>query len=245
MRLDEVRRARRALTDVDKDPLALTLDEERRVGRAVHDLILQQHRKMVPGALQRRVQDAALPLLGLRQRKDLDYHFILLDSDNVNAFSHPGGYVYINRGVFDLIADDAELQFVLAHEMAHVDLKHAAKEVARSLRGAPIGGPDDPGLVQRFYHQVAQGYTEDEEIEADARAYRQLIELGRTPRESLSFARRFLGYVERNGLEAGGHKPATDLDAEVQDVENHWPSHPSAMDRVDRLQLLRGKPQHQ
>ena len=52
-----------------------------------------------------------------------------MDSNEVNAFSHPGGYVYVNRGLFDLVGEDEDyaLQFAVGIEIAHVDLQHAMK----------------------------------------------------------------------------------------------------------------------
>ena len=52
-----------------------------------------------------------------------------MESAEVNAFSHPGGYVYVNRGLFDLIGEDEDyaLQFAVGNEMAHVDLQHAIR----------------------------------------------------------------------------------------------------------------------
>ena len=62
-------------------------------------------------------------------RKEIKYKFFILDSDVVNAFSIPGGNVYISRGLFDLIGEDEDyaLQFAIGHEIAHVDLEHAIK----------------------------------------------------------------------------------------------------------------------
>ena len=63
----------------------------------------------------------------MRSRKELDYTFTILDSEAVNAFSHPGGYIYVTRGLMDWIGEDENyvLQFVLAHEIYHVDQRHA------------------------------------------------------------------------------------------------------------------------
>jgi hypothetical protein len=218
-----------------KQPTTMTLEEERQVGRALNSLIVRRHRVLESGELQRRMIEAARPLLAGCQRKDLDYHFTVLDYETPNAFSHPGGYVYVSEGLFNLIADDAELQFVLGHEIAHVDQKHAAERVAASA-----GDPDGPGLVPRFYRQIAVGYTDDQEFAADAWAFRQLLRLGYSRRKASAFPLRYRTFVERNGLSGGHHPPKSAPEADVQDVENHWRTLPSAAERLDRLQALPG-----
>ena len=221
-----------------KDATTLTLDEERRLGEALHDLIVRRHRVLEAGDLERRMIEAARPLLSQCRRKDLDYRFIVVDSPAVNAFSHPGGYVYVSEGMFDLVADDAELQFVLGHEIAHVDLKHAAERVAASARD----DPDGPGLVRRFYRQIAVGYTDDQEFAADAWSLRQLRRLGYSRRRCLSFPLRYRTFVERNALSGGHHAPKSQPESDVQDLDNHWRTLPSAAARLDRLEALRAGP---
>jgi predicted Zn-dependent protease len=62
----------------------------------------------------------------------------VLNSNTVNAFSAPGGYVFITRGLYALAADDDQLAGILAHEIAHITKRHALKIIARGefLAGA-------------------------------------------------------------------------------------------------------------
>ena len=64
-------------------------------------------------------------------RQDLQWRFGLLDSDAINAFSAPGGRVFITRGLYQLPLGDAELAGVLAHEIIHIDQRHAIGIIAR------------------------------------------------------------------------------------------------------------------
>jgi hypothetical protein len=227
----------------DKDPIDLTLDEERQLGRVLNQIILSRHPQHGTGGLQRRMLEAARPILAVRERKDLEYHFVVLDSPAVNAFGHLGGYIYLTRGMFDLVADDTELQFVLAHEIAHVEERDDIKQLSLELRDvrtkadAKDNGPDP---VQRLYHIIAIGHSDAQEFEADAWAFRQLTKLGHTRREALSFPLRFRGYVETNGLEAGRRPPKSSLEDIVQEVDNQWYAIVPAMERLDRLRALAG-----
>ena len=60
---------------------------------------------------------------------EVDFHFGVLDTDDVNAFAAPGGYILITRGALALMQSEAELAGVLAHEVAHVDEKHVLEGI--------------------------------------------------------------------------------------------------------------------
>ena len=104
----------------------LSDQEEMRLGEALNDMIMRFNPPTPGGPWQERVYTAAKPLLSRVTRKDIKYTFTILESEEVNAFSHSGGYVYISRGLFPFMGEDedAVLQFILAHEIAHVDLRH-------------------------------------------------------------------------------------------------------------------------
>jgi len=68
------------------------------------------------------------------ERPDLQYHFYIVDTDAVNAFALPGGYIYVDRGLIERTRSVSELSGVLAHEIAHVALRHGAKNLQRQMR---------------------------------------------------------------------------------------------------------------
>src|SRR4051794_13478202 len=65
-------------------------------------------------------------------RAGITYTFRVVDSDKVNAFALPGGYIYVNRGLIEHAASEDELAGALAHEIAHVVLRHGAEQAARA-----------------------------------------------------------------------------------------------------------------
>ena len=71
-------------------------------------------------------------------RSELSFYFAVLDSEQVNAYSTPGGYVFITRGALNKMRDEAELAAVLAHEIAHVQLRHIVN--AMHIRGKETSG---------------------------------------------------------------------------------------------------------
>jgi predicted Zn-dependent protease len=76
-------------------------------------------------------------------RPDLPWKFGIIDTADVNAFSMPGGYVLITRGMFDKMRSESELAGVLAHEIAHVVHKDHLGALQQSLRNSALTGFGD------------------------------------------------------------------------------------------------------
>jgi predicted Zn-dependent protease len=66
-------------------------------------------------------------------RPDLQYHFAVLDTDEVNAFAAPGGYIFITRGMLRGLENEDELAAILAHEIGHASAKHGLKSIKGDL----------------------------------------------------------------------------------------------------------------
>ncbi|MBV8223277.1 MAG: M48 family metalloprotease, partial [Candidatus Eremiobacteraeota bacterium] len=60
-----------------------------------------------------------------RAREDINYTFSIINSDEINAFSLPGGFVHVDMGLLNTVSSDDELAAVMAHEIGHVERRHA------------------------------------------------------------------------------------------------------------------------
>lgn len=116
-------------------------------------------------------------------RPEIEYYFAVLDSDEINAYTAPGGYVFVTRGALAIMQDEAELAAVLAHEIAHVTRKHIVKEL--NIRGSDnaglagsvahlLGGASDPtrvAFVQALENAMdllfTSGLKKEDEYESD------------------------------------------------------------------------------
>lgn len=112
------------------------------------------------------------------ERPDLRWHFAVLDTDGVNAFATPGGYIFITRGMLLRMRDEAELAGVLAHEVTHVVEKHALKTMRKGklaeLAGDALGnyaekkGKEDfTKIVSAGTEIYARGLDKEDEFAAD------------------------------------------------------------------------------
>ncbi|OGI21975.1 MAG: hypothetical protein A2255_06955 [Candidatus Melainabacteria bacterium RIFOXYA2_FULL_32_9] len=66
----------------------------------------------------------------ISQRPDIKYRFVVLNSNEVNAFSTPGGFVLITKGTLSVLDNEAELAAVLSHEISHVEEGHGLQAIA-------------------------------------------------------------------------------------------------------------------
>lgn len=167
------------------------------------------------------------------------YHFTLLNSAVENAFSVPGGYIYVTRQLLTLMDNEAELAFALGHEVGHVAAGHAQarEEVARrnsigGILGAILGnfiGGGFGNAVAQYWEQKSElqtlSFSRDQEYQADTLGLRYMIAAGYDP----IGAAQILAALSRNSA----------LQARVQGRDNRqlpeWAStHPLSENRMQR-----------
>jgi predicted Zn-dependent protease len=118
---------------VGKGITGIGLEEEKLIGESVALEVVAKYGGLVRDEeITRRVNLVGLGLAHYSDRPDLEWRFAVLNSDTVNAFSTPGGYVFITRGLYALATSDDALAGILGHEIAHITGKHALKIVQRS-----------------------------------------------------------------------------------------------------------------
>ncbi|MFP5505931.1 MAG: M48 family metalloprotease, partial [Gammaproteobacteria bacterium] len=126
-------------------------------------------------------------------RPDLIYRFTLIDSQDVNAFALPGGYIYITRGLLAYLNSEAELAAVLGHEMGHVTARHSVRQhsaaTATGLIGAIIAGASGVqgagDLANIAGTAIVRGYGREHELEADRLGAEYLARSGYDPQAML------------------------------------------------------------
>ncbi len=102
-------------------------EQERAIGQQVAGRLLGQYPLVANAKLQQYVNKVGRWVAQQSERPDLPWVFGVIDSPSVNAFALPGGYVFISRGLYQQLGNEAELAGVLGHEIAHVQQKHHLK----------------------------------------------------------------------------------------------------------------------
>jgi len=192
----------RSVVAVEKAWTDITPEQEHYIGRAVAATLLASY-----PALDDRDANAYLTQLGQTLALASDrpetfggYHFLLLDSDEINAFACPGGLVLVTRGLVACCENEDALAAVLAHEVGHVAGKHGLRAIKTSrltsaltivtAEGARTFGSEElakltdelEGSISDITQTlVNSGYSRDLEREADAAAVTVLARVGYSP----------------------------------------------------------------
>ena len=219
----------RSLDRIGQEVLKLDTAEERELGESLNQLICTEHHILKEPEISTRLARLAASFLNQRKRSEIDYTFVVIDDPEINAFAHVGGFVYVHTGLLEFVDNEGELRFVLGHEIAHVDLGHCVEQITYATRVSQGAGELGGSLVQIAYKTIALGYSEDMEFEADAWAY---TGLGDDQPSALRFLQRL---AEKETQPQVEHGDKTALDAAVQEVENHFRTHPPTMERLSRL----------
>jgi predicted Zn-dependent protease len=162
------------------------------------------------------------------------FTFTLLDTDQVNAFALPGGYVYVTRGLVALANSEAELAGVIAHEIGHVTARHTANRVTTgvfaglgaAVLGAVTGSQAIAQVANLGAQAYVQGYSRDQEFEADQLGVRYLARAGYDPKAMASFLGSLQGDSQLAAKIAG--REGTEPEASL------FSSHPRTPDRIQR-----------
>ena len=178
-----------------REEYSVTSDaKEAEMGRRIARKVAEELPQTADTAMQARVRAIGERLVAVCDRQDLVYSFTAVDEERVNAFSLPGGYVFVHADLVKKAASDDELAGVLAHEIAHITARHAVKRYESGL-GAQLAG-----LVALAARQgrAAQGvslalqaaqlaYARQDELEADRLGVKYMQAAGFNPRGMLTF----------------------------------------------------------
>ncbi len=161
------------------------------------------------------------------ERPSERYRVTILNSPVVNAFALPNGRLYVTRGLLALASDDAEIAAVMAHEIAHVTLRHAAARTELELRSALVTkvvadvllDADGSSQQQDRSRFTIASFSRSQELDADKIGVKTLSASGIDPYG----ATRFLKSLERSG---SGSRGGTSM----------LSTHPSTKERIDLSQ---------
>ncbi|GAO36986.1 peptidase [Sulfuricella sp. T08] len=151
-------------------------EEETAIGRQIAGSLLGAAPLVKDQQLQKYVNNVGRWVASQSERPDLAWHFGVIESQDINAFAAPGGYIFVTRGLYRLLDNEAELAGVLAHEIGHVIRKHHLKILQQSklvdlggkLLAKQVGGDEKiHNLIGSGAEIVSRSLDKNAEFEAD------------------------------------------------------------------------------
>lgn len=152
-----------------------TNPDEEKLGREVAGRLLGAAALVKDDALQKYVNKVGRYVAAQSDRPDLNWTFGVIESPSVNAFAAPGGYVFVTRGLYALLQNEAELAGVLAHEIGHVTARHHVRlmqkqrvvSMGQEFLTQKAGKEDVKKLVGNGAEILARSLDKESEFEAD------------------------------------------------------------------------------
>lgn len=227
-------KAQKAKSNVDQakakyDEFHISEQEEQQIGADVSAKLRDRFGVVQDRELTTYVSLVGTVLAQASSRPNLPWKFIILDTDGVNAFAAPGGYIHITRGLLGLMKNEAQLAGALGHEITHVTEKHTINAIQQS-RGITMAGNEAAGgsmrnefiakFTQKAYEGIFNGqWSQADEEKADQGGARLVNKVGYSPNGLVDVLK---AIDARNG---------------GRDTQNGWfASHPATQQRIAALE---------
>jgi MAF protein len=219
----------------EEESLYYNNDKEVKLGASMSRAVEKEYKLADDPLMQKRVEDIGKRIVAVCDRKDIDYHFKVLDEDEVNAVSLPGGWVYINKGLMEKAENDDQLAGVIAHEVGHIVARHSIKKLQAMmgynfLRILTIAVPGNAGKVgataDAAFTELMLGYSREDELLADQCAARYAQRAGFDPHGMVTFLQKL--------DEINKHKPLR--------PKSYFKTHPYVPDRIRVVKQAIGEP---
>jgi predicted Zn-dependent protease len=223
--LHKLVKAKKAVTLVSGATHKITEEEEYYIGRAVAANILSHYPLWKNKAATRYLNliGKALVLRSARPEIFGGYHFSLLDTPEANAFSAPGGIIFLTRGIVELAGNEDELAAILAHEIQHVVVKDPLKAIKsqrlKTLGTFAAGEAMGSGgrVLQVFQDSVLdisgtllqKGYSRGQEKNADLGALKLLTATGYEPAALLAMLEKIKALEKKKAKAFSAHPSAS------------------------------------
>lgn len=228
--------------DVTRAPMRFTRisdEEEIKIGNELAEKYSAYDEKLTPEqqGLQEYVAKVGAAVSSHAHRR-LPYRFHLIPNRSlINAFSLPGGNVFVGEGLLDLMNSEDQLAFILGHELEHIDHYHCAERVQIEARFRKLNLGIIGELVQIPLEVWEAGYSKDEELEADREGLRLAVIGGYSPYGAVNLFQKFNDLHAEYVIHA--KSPEQELSQlAVQSLEGYFRSHPATSDRIAQVERV-------
>jgi predicted Zn-dependent protease len=214
-------------------------EEEYYIGRAVSAIILSRYSVYNDDALNKYINKVGKAVVFHSERPETyaGYHFLILDTEEVNALSAPSGFIFISKGLLKRCEDEDMLGCILAHEVGHVQKKHGLQAIKNSRlvdaftligqKAVEKYGPEKLNKITNIFEGalsdiaeklIERGYDRKYEYEADRLSVKIAARTGYDPSGLVGFLR------------------TMEQESSQKEAKGWFKTHPSAGDRIKRAQ---------
>jgi predicted Zn-dependent protease len=182
---------------------SFTIDDEKKLGKEFYEKLEKSNVLIHDQKISTYINKLGSTVLAQSEKAPFDFHFFVIKDSAINAFATPGGYVYVNRGLINLVEKESEIAAVLAHEIAHVNARHIANIIEKSqkvgiatlaaiLAGAFLGGGGQLTAAATTFSlatatSLSLKYSREHEEEADRLGMSYLVSAGYDGKAMLDF----------------------------------------------------------
>lgn len=216
----------------------ITEEQEYYIGRSVAALILAQYPAYDNAALNTYINTLGQAIVYASDRPEIyaGYHFLVLDTEEVNALSAPGGFIFVSKGLLGRCRNEEMLASILAHEVGHVCAKHGLQAIKKSrladafrvigTEAAQRYGSEELAQLTTAFEGalgdvvetlIVRGYDRKSEYEADDLAVKFGVAVGYSPKGLTDFLQTMVG------------------DTSTASGKGWFKTHPSSQQRLDRV----------
>lgn len=212
----------------DTSLILISDEEEVAIGQEVDADVRSKEKIYGDAEWQRYLNEVGQKIVKVSDRQEIEYHFTVIESDQINAFATPGGYIYFYTGILGLMDNEAEMAAVMAHEISHVVARHSVQHLQKALGIQLLAsvalGEKSAGTLGQITGVLAglwlNGYGRSYELQADEYGVFYMKEAGYNP----------------DGARTMFHKLATLSGSGEQGwFEKLTSSHPDTQERLSKI----------
>jgi predicted Zn-dependent protease len=206
--------------------------QEIEMGKSADPQIIAEYGLYEDKNLQAFITEQGKKMAAVSHRPNLDYHFRVVDSDIINAFAVPGGYVYFTRGIMAHFNNEAEFAGVLGHEIGHITARHSVAQQRNAILGqlGLIAGMVIAPELAQFGEAASQGlgllflkFGRDDERQSDKLGVEYSSKIGYDAQQMANF----FNTLQRKGAESG-----------AAELPNFLSTHPNPGERNETVAKL-------
>jgi len=254
---------RKSATAVSKTMEEFTPEQEYYIGRSVGAIVLSKYTPYDNASLNQYVNTIGQTLAAASDTPEIfgGYHFLVLDSNDINAFATPSGLIFVTRGLIRCCRSEDALAAVLAHEVSHIQLRHGMQAIEKArmtealtilaTEGAKnLGSREVAQLTQTFSGTISDiantminnGYSRSFEYKADQTAITILRRVGYNPGGLVDMLQTMTKNIKPGGVDfAKTHPAPQDRIAEIQKINVAFTGVASSKSRDERFQKAAGR----